>query len=47
MPKQRIILMFTSAVEPIPFDSMTAVIEVLRKAGFTTVMGSVPLPQSG
>jgi biopolymer transport protein ExbD len=36
-----------TTVEPIPFDSMTAVIDSLKKSGFTTVIGSVPLPKSG
>jgi biopolymer transport protein ExbD len=35
-----------TTVEPIPFDSMTAVIDSLNKSGFTTVIGSVPLPKS-
>ena len=36
-----------TTMEPIPFDSMTAVIDSLKQSGFTTVIGSVPLPKSG
>ena len=36
-----------TTTEPIPFDSMTAVIDSLKQSGFTTVIGSVPLPKSG
>jgi biopolymer transport protein ExbD len=33
--------------EPIPFDSMTTVINSLKQSGFTMVIGSVPLPKGG
>jgi len=36
-----------TTTEPIPFDSMTTVIDSLKQSGFTTVIGSVQLPKSG
>ena len=36
-----------TTTEPIPFGSMTTVIDSLKQSGFTTVIGSIPLPKSG
>ena len=47
IPSDTYIAVAVPAHKPIHSDSMTAVIEELRKAGFTSVIGSVPVSGSG
>jgi hypothetical protein len=45
-PDEYIAVEVDTAQEPIPFDTMTTVIDSLKHSGFTEVIGSVPLPKS-
>jgi len=47
IPSDTYIAVAVPAHKPIHSDSMTAVIEGLRKAGFTSVIGLIPLSRSG
>ena len=47
IPSDTYIAVTVPAHTPIHSDSMTAVIDELRKAGFTSVIGQIPLSRSG
>jgi|SRR5882672_2014290 len=47
VPSDAYIAVAVPAHKPIHSESMHAVIEELQKAGFTTMIGLVPLPRSG